>query len=73
MAKEIRVRVPEDAVKAKDDFVQVSETEALNGILLPVGQRGLKPNRVHLVRRQCRDSNLQYTQCQCTQDQIGYK
>ena len=40
MSEKICARIPEDPVEAENDLVQVSVAEALDGLYLPIRQRG---------------------------------
>lgn len=71
MAKQIRCGIPEDTVKAEDHLVQVAKAQPLDGVLLPRGQRRIKLDRVHLMRRRWTDGHLQHAQGQSAQHQVG--
>lgn len=64
MTEEIDVGLPEDAVEAQDDLVEVAEAETFDGSAFPFRKRWIEANRVGLTRLLF-NRNLQHAECQC--------
>jgi hypothetical protein len=49
VSEEIYVGLPEDAIEAEDDFVEIAEAETLDGGAFPLGQRRIEADGVGLT------------------------
>lgn len=64
VTEQIDVGIPEDAIEAQNDLVEIAESEALDGGLLPLRQGRVKAHRV-LLSRSLFDGYFEHSECQC--------